>query len=80
MTGQTQDASGLINRLTQQEQQTNNIPMNLKVKQPVRVKLGKLKLFKIKFRVRCTLVVDSLTSQNGIKIQSSSCKFRGIRL
>lgn len=80
MTGQTQDAAGLINRLTQQEQQTNNIPMNLKVKQPVRVKLGKLKLFKIKFRVRCTLVVDSLTSQNGIKIQSSSCKFRGIRL
>ncbi|XP_054799385.1 NDR1/HIN1-like protein 6 [Prosopis cineraria] len=80
MTGQTQDASGLFTRLQQQQQETGNIPLRLKVKQPVRVKLGKLKLFKVKFRVRCTLIVDSLTSQDGIKIQSSSCKFRGIRL
>ncbi|XP_028800543.1 NDR1/HIN1-like protein 6 [Neltuma alba] len=80
MTGQTEDASGLFNRLQQQQQETGNIPLNLKVKQPVRVKLGKLKLFKVKFRVRCRLVVDSLTAQNGIRIQNSSCKFRGIRL
>ncbi|KAK4278151.1 hypothetical protein QN277_016039 [Acacia crassicarpa] len=81
MSGMTEDASGLFNRLQQQQQKTGNIPLTLKVKQPVRVKLGKLKLFKIKFRMRCSLVVDSLSAaQTGITIQSSSCKFRGISL
>ncbi|XP_061360336.1 NDR1/HIN1-like protein 6 [Gastrolobium bilobum] len=76
LTGQTQDATGLENKVQQQLQQTNNIPLNLKVKQPVRIKLGKLKLFKINFRVRCRLVVDSLGANNDIRISSNSCKFR----
>ncbi|XP_027336678.1 NDR1/HIN1-like protein 6 [Abrus precatorius] len=76
LTGQTQDATGLENELQQQLQQTNSIPLNLKVDQPVRVKLGKLKLFKVKFRVRCRLVVDSLGANNDIRIASSKCKFR----
>jgi hypothetical protein len=77
LTGQTQNATNLVNELNQQKQETGNIPLSLKVNQPVRIKLGKLKLFKIKFRVRCTLKVDALNSTNNeIKIQSSSCKFR----
>jgi hypothetical protein len=77
LTGQTQNATALVSALQQQQQETGNIPLSLKVNQPVRIKLGKLKLFKIKFRVRCTLVVDALTANNTeIKIQSSSCKFR----
>ncbi|RDX73756.1 NDR1/HIN1-like protein 6, partial [Mucuna pruriens] len=71
LSGQAQDASGLLNRLQEQLQQTNNIPLNLKVNQPVRVKLGKLKLFKVKFRVRCRLVVDNLGASNDIRISSS---------
>ncbi|KAK7321447.1 hypothetical protein VNO77_32100 [Canavalia gladiata] len=74
--GHTQDASGLQSTIQQQLQQTGNVPLNLKVKQPVRIKLGKLKLFKIKFRVRCRLVVDNLNANNSIRIRSSSCKFR----
>ncbi|KAK7300594.1 hypothetical protein RJT34_11442 [Clitoria ternatea] len=76
LTGQTHDATGLQNALQQQLQQTGNVPLNLKVKQPVRIKLGKLKLFKIKFRVRCRIVVDNLDANNSIRIRSSSCKFR----
>lgn len=76
LSGEAQNASGLESELQQQIQQTGNIPLNLKAKQPVRVKFGKLKLFKVKFRVSCTLVVDSLESNNKVKISSSSCKFK----
>ncbi|KAK7276155.1 hypothetical protein RIF29_17289 [Crotalaria pallida] len=76
LSGQTQDASGLQNSLQQELQQNGNVALNLKVKQPLRIKLGKLKLFKIKFRVRCKLVVDSLDQNNSIRIKSNSCKFR----
>jgi len=76
LTGEAQDASSLTSRIQEQLQQTNNIPLDLKVNQPVRVKLGKLKLFKVKFRVRCKLLVDNLGASNDISISSSSCKFR----
>lgn len=76
LTGQTQDASGLLTTLQQQQQQTGNVPITIRVRQPVRIKLGSLKLPKIKFVVRCRLLVDSLSENNDIRIQSSSCKFR----
>ncbi|KAL9316428.1 hypothetical protein ACSQ67_017429 [Phaseolus vulgaris] len=76
LSGQTQDATGLQSSLQQQLQETGNVPLNLKVNQPVRIKLGKLKLFTIKFRIRCNIVVDNLTANSSIRIQSSSCKFR----
>ncbi|XP_057433363.1 NDR1/HIN1-like protein 6 [Lotus japonicus] len=76
LTGETQDASGLQSSLQQQLQQVGNIPLHLRVNQPVRIKLGKLKLFKIKFRVRCKLVVDSLGANDDVRISNSSCKFR----
>ena len=46
--------TGLVNRIQEQMQQTNNVPLNLKVNKPVRVKLGKLKLLKVKLRVSCS--------------------------
>ena len=46
--------TGLVNRIQEQLQQTNNVPLNLKVNKPVRVKLGKLKLLKVKLRVSCS--------------------------
>uniref|UniRef100_A0A1J3IQA1 Protein YLS9 n=1 Tax=Noccaea caerulescens TaxID=107243 RepID=A0A1J3IQA1_NOCCA len=76
MTGQTQDASGLMTTLQEQQQRTGNIPLRIRVNQPVRVKFGKLKLFELRFLVRCGVFVDSLAANNVIKIQSSSCKFR----
>lgn len=75
MSGQTENATGLLTSL-QQQQQTGSIPLNLRVKVPVRIKLGKLKLPKLKFLVKCKLVVDSLAANNEISIKSSSCKFR----
>lgn len=76
LTGQTQDANALYTALTAQQQQTGNIPLILNVDQPVRVKMGKLKLIKVRFLVRCGLVVDNLSPNNPIRIQSSDCKFR----
>ncbi|CAH8307349.1 unnamed protein product [Eruca vesicaria subsp. sativa] len=76
MTGQTRDATDIMTTLREQQQRTGNIPLRLRVNQPVRIKLGKLKLMKVRFLVRCNVFVDSLAANNVIKIQSSSCKFR----
>ncbi|KAL3525110.1 hypothetical protein ACH5RR_013482 [Cinchona calisaya] len=75
LTGQTQDATGLLQSL-QAQQQTGSIPLNLRAKVPVRLKLGGLKLMKWKFLVRCRVNVDSLAEDNIIRIRDSSCKFR----
>ncbi|XP_071724506.1 NDR1/HIN1-like protein 6 [Rutidosis leptorrhynchoides] len=76
LTGEiTEDATGLLSSLVQTEQQTGSIPLNLKVKQPVRVKLGALKLMEVKFNVKCKLTVDDLSASNPITIQSSDCDF-----
>ncbi|GFY87773.1 hypothetical protein Acr_05g0014120 [Actinidia rufa] len=75
LTGQTQNATDLLQSL-QAQQQTGSIPLRLRARVPVRIKLGSLKLMKWKFLVRCNLVVDSLTANNVIRISSSKCKFR----
>ncbi|KAL3735733.1 hypothetical protein ACJRO7_024801 [Eucalyptus globulus] len=76
LSGQTQNATGLLSQLQAEQQATGSIPLNLRVRQPVRVKLGKLKLFKVKFSVRCQLKVNNLSEDSSIRITSSSCKFR----
>ncbi|XP_047967476.1 NDR1/HIN1-like protein 6 [Salvia hispanica] len=75
LTGQTQDASGLLASLDAQRQ-TGNVPLNLRATVPVRIKLGSLKLMKWKFLVRCRVNVDSLAQNDAIRIRDSSCKFR----
>ena len=76
LTGQTQDAAGLLAGLQADQQQTGSIPLNLRARVPVRIRLGKLKLTNWKFLVRCRVVVDSLRADNNIRIRNSSCKFR----
>ncbi|MBA0596101.1 NDR1/HIN1-like protein 6 [Gossypium raimondii] len=76
MTGQVQNGTVLLTALQQQQQMTGNIPLRLRAKQTVRVKLGSLKLMKMKFRIRCRLVVNALSANNAIRISSSSCSFR----
>ncbi|XP_057470383.1 NDR1/HIN1-like protein 6 [Actinidia eriantha] len=75
LTGKTQNGTDLLQSL-QEQQQTGSIPLRLRARVPVRIKLGSLKLMKWKFLVRCNLVVDSLAANDVIKISSSKCKFR----
>ncbi|GMI90540.1 NDR1/HIN1-like 25 [Hibiscus trionum] len=76
MSGEIQNGTELLTALQQQQQQTGNIPLLLRARQPVRIKLGSLKLPEMKFSVRCRLVVDALSANNAIRISSSSCSFR----
>ncbi|KAF6153389.1 hypothetical protein GIB67_003579 [Kingdonia uniflora] len=76
LTGQTNNASTLLTTLSQEQQTTGTVPLNLRADVPIRVKLGKLKLPRVKFVVKCNLVVDNLTANNSISIRSSKCKFR----
>ncbi|KAJ8647432.1 hypothetical protein MRB53_000455 [Persea americana] len=77
LTGQTQFGSTLMSSLLEEQQQTGRIPLDLKVRVPVRVKFGSLKLRKVKFLVRCKLVVGNLTADsNLVSIRTSSCKFK----
>ncbi|KAL5545254.1 hypothetical protein UlMin_009038 [Ulmus minor] len=75
LTGQTQYGNTLMNAL-QEQQQTGRIPLDLKVHAPVAIKLGKLKLKKVKVLGGCLLVVDSLSTNNFISIKANNCKFR----
>ncbi|KAK4360447.1 hypothetical protein RND71_019399 [Anisodus tanguticus] len=75
LTGQTENATNLL-RLLQEDQQTGKIPLNIRVKVPVRIKLGKLKLMKWKFLLKCRLNVDSLSPNNVIRIRDNRCKVR----
>lgn len=75
LTGQTRDATSFMNSLLAQ-QQTGSIPLVLRVKVPVRIKLGNLKLPKWKPVVRCRLNVNSLSADNPIRITDSSCSFK----
>ncbi|XP_051147159.1 NDR1/HIN1-like protein 6 [Andrographis paniculata] len=76
LTGQTRDAAGLLQSVRTTQQQTGSVPLNLRARVPVKLKLGKLKLFKWKFLVRCRLNVDSLNANNDIRISNSRCRFR----
>ncbi|XP_010935586.1 NDR1/HIN1-like protein 6 [Elaeis guineensis] len=75
LTGETQLGGEILTEL-QQQQQTGTIPLLFKGDVPVRVKFGSLKLWKMTFRVKCNLVVNSLSTSNQISIKSSSCKFK----
>ncbi|CAH2079577.1 unnamed protein product [Thlaspi arvense] len=76
MTGFTQNATVLMMTLEEQQRLTGIIPLRIRVTQPVRIKLGKLKLMEVKFLVRCGVSVDSLAANNVIRVRSSNCKFR----
>lgn len=75
LTGQTQYGSTVMKAL-QEQQQTGRIPLDLEVDAPVAIKLGKLKLKKVRVLGQCLLVVDSLTANNQISIKASNCSFK----
>lgn len=60
----------------QEQQQTGQVPLELKVYAPVAIKLGRLKLRKVRMLGNCMLTVDSLSANNLISIKASNCKFR----
>lgn len=78
LTGQSESGSTIMAAL-QQQQQTGQIPLDLKVDAPVSVKLGTMKLRKVKILGRCSLVVDSLSTNSMISIKASNCSF-GMKL
>lgn len=75
LTGQRASGSTIMSAL-QQQQQTGNIPLDLNVDAPVRIELGTWKLRKIKVLGKCSLVVDSLSTNSLISIKANDCKFR----
>ncbi|CAK9142890.1 unnamed protein product [Ilex paraguariensis] len=75
LSGQTRAGSTLMAAL-QEQQQTGRIPLDLNVDVPVSIKLGKLKLMKVRILGGCMLIVDSLSANNLISIKASTCKFR----
>ncbi|KAL4590623.1 hypothetical protein LXL04_003560 [Taraxacum kok-saghyz] len=75
LSGQNQYGRTLLAAL-QEQQQTGRIPLDLKVDVPVKIKLGKLKLKKVRIFGKCMLVVDNLSANNRISIKATSCKFR----
>lgn len=76
LSGRSDDGTGLLAAVRDDLARLGYVPLVLRVRQPVRVRLGRLKLFKVKFLVRCSLAVDNLSPNNDIRIRSSSCKFR----
>ncbi|KAJ4972474.1 hypothetical protein NE237_005648 [Protea cynaroides] len=75
LTGHIDDGNTLRQALSQQ-QQTGTIPLTLNAKVPVKVKLGKLKLPKVTPHANCSMVVDSLSMNNYIRIRTSNCKLK----
>lgn len=65
-----------VSEALQREQATGRVPLRFNGDVPVKVKLGKLKLWKVTARVRCDIVVNSLTAGSLISLKTSDCKFR----
>lgn len=78
LTGQNQYGRTLLDAL-QEQQQTGRIPLDLKIDVPVSIKLGKLKLKKVRILGTCKLIVDSLSTNSIISIKASTCSF-GLKL
>lgn len=74
LTGQRASGNTIMSAI-QQQQQTGNIPLDLQVDAPVRIELGTLKLMKIWVLGKCSLVVDSLSTNSAISIKANDCKF-----
>ncbi|CAD5188878.1 unnamed protein product [Musa acuminata subsp. malaccensis] len=59
-----------------QQQQTGKIPLTVRGDVPVSVRVGKMKLWKMTFQIRCDLVVNSLSTSDDISVRSNSCQFK----
>lgn len=75
MSGETQITDALVGKLNTLRE-TGSVPLKVKGTVPVKIKFGELKLWKMNFRVRCDIVIDSLSSGDEIRIKSNSCSFK----
>jgi len=75
LSGQNQFGRTLMAAL-QQQQQTGNIPLDLKVDQPVSIRVGNVKIGKVRVLANCKLIVDSLSSNSLVSIKTSSCRIK----
>ncbi|KAL3824982.1 hypothetical protein ACJIZ3_021011 [Penstemon smallii] len=78
LSGQNQYGQTLLEAM-QEQQQTGSIPLDLKINVPVSIKLGELKLKKVRIIGTCKLIVDSLSTNSLISIKASTCSF-GLKL
>lgn len=76
LTGETRMGSELLAELLQQQQQTGKIPLTVRGDVPVSVRVGKMKLWKMTFQIRCNLVVNSLSTSDDISVRSNSCQLK----
>nr|GLL21150.1 protein YLS9-like [Ipomoea trifida] len=75
LSGQSQYGNTLLSAL-QEAQQTGRVPLDLKIDVPVRIKVGRLKLMKVRILGDCMLIVNSLSTNSLISIKASTCKFK----
>lgn len=75
MAGEKQVSDGVVKDLDA-VRNSGSVPLKIKGTVPVRVKFGGLKLRKMKFKVRCDIVVDSLSTGADVTIKSRSCSFK----
>ncbi|XP_024978624.1 NDR1/HIN1-like protein 13 [Cynara cardunculus var. scolymus] len=66
-------ARDVHSRLVRQEKQ-RNVPLKLKVKAPVKIKIGAVKTWEITLTVKCDVAVDWFTQKS--KIVSKNCDYR----
>ncbi|KAL9224905.1 hypothetical protein vseg_000886 [Gypsophila vaccaria] len=76
LTGTVNNATGMFATLQQDQSQRGNIPLALTARVPIKIKLGKLKTMKLKFKVHCDLTIDNLTTDEDTRISSSNCKIK----
>lgn len=55
------------------QQRTRNVPLKLKVKAPLKIKIGAVKTWEITVTVKCDVTVDQLTQKS--KIVSKNCGY-----
>ncbi|GMH10248.1 hypothetical protein Nepgr_012089 [Nepenthes gracilis] len=73
----TGNATSLVKAVQVEKLRTGSKPLVIKGTVPVRVKVWKVKLMKIKFKVKCGIDVDSLSAGlHENSISRSSCKIR----
>ncbi|XP_010531819.1 PREDICTED: protein YLS9 [Tarenaya hassleriana] len=77
--GTAQYGNAIMSALKQQQETSGRVPLDLEVDAPVAVRLGKLKMRRVRILGKCKLVVDSLSENNRINIKASDCRF-GLKL
>lgn len=55
------------------EQRNGRVPLRLNMEAPVKIKIGAVKTWTLKFKVKCDLTVDKLTAES--KIVSKDCDY-----